>query len=108
VPSFNRLSLSIAGTAAVTLASLPLGYTTANAAKVTEGTTSTIGAMEASSNASQFNLGSLGVQGASTGLVARNGNGGVLLPVFRLLPQKLQRCLTAAFLFPERTYIECF
>jgi len=52
----NRLKLSLAGTAAVALASLPLTITPASAAKVTEGTTSSIGVLEASSNASQFNL----------------------------------------------------
>jgi len=40
VPRFNRLSLSLAGTAAVALVSLPLGITNASAAKVTEGTAS--------------------------------------------------------------------
>jgi len=56
VPRFNRLSLSLASTAAVALASLPLGITPASAAKVTEGTTSSIGVVETSSNASQFHL----------------------------------------------------
>ena len=63
----NRLSLSIAGTAAVALASLPLGITPANAARVSQGTNSNIGVAETSSNASpqEFNLGVQG--GASTG-----------------------------------------
>jgi hypothetical protein len=39
MPHSNRLKLSLAGTAAVALASLPLGITPASAAKVTEGTT---------------------------------------------------------------------
>ena len=56
VPHPNRLSLSFAGTAAVALASLPLGITPANAAKVSEGTTSSIGVVVESSNAQQFNL----------------------------------------------------
>jgi len=64
------LKLSLASTAAVALASLPLGYTPANAAKVTEGTTSSIGVVETSPNAQQFNL---KTQGASTVLVAREG-----------------------------------
>ena len=70
------------------LASLPLGITPASAAKVTEGTTSSIGVVETSSNASQFNL---KTQGASTVLVARRGernDGGgrkVVVPAF-LLP----------------------
>ena len=67
MPRFNRLSLSLAGTAAVALASLPLGITPANAAKVSEGTTSSIGVVETSPNAQQFNL---KTQGASTDLVA--------------------------------------
>jgi hypothetical protein len=67
----NRLSLSIAGTAAVALASLPLAVSPAGAAKVSEGTTSSIGVMEDASNAQQFNLRSLGVQGSSIGLVAQ-------------------------------------
>jgi hypothetical protein len=109
VPRSNRLSLSIASTAVVALASLPLGITPASAARVSEGTTSSIGVIETSSDAQQFNLGNSGVQAASTDLVAsRGGNDGVLLQVFGLLPKKLQRCLTAAFLFPEKTYIECF
>ena len=56
MPRSNRLKLSLAGTAAVALASLPLGITPASAAKVTEGTTSSIGVVETSSNASQFHL----------------------------------------------------
>ena len=92
VPRSNRLSLSLASTAAVALASLPLGITPASAAKVSEGTTSSIGVMEASSNAQQFNL---KTQGASTVLVARGGrndDGGrkVVVPVFLWSPiQKL-------------------
>ena len=78
MPRSNRLSLSIAGTAAVALASLPLGISPASAAKVSEGTTSSIGVVEAASNASQFNL---KPQGASTDLVAQrtittSGGGG--------------------------------
>jgi hypothetical protein len=69
----------------VALASLPLGITPASAAKVTEGTTSSIGVIEASSNAQQFNV---KTQGASTVLVARRGernDGGrrkVVVPAF--------------------------
>ena len=66
----TRLKLSLAGTAAVALASLPLGITPANAARVSEGTTSSIGVIEASSDAQQYNL---KTQGASTVLVARGG-----------------------------------
>ena len=73
MPRFNRLSLSLAGTAAVALASLPLGITPANAAKVSEGTTSSIGVVETSPNAQQFNL---KTQGASTDLVAQGDDGG--------------------------------
>jgi hypothetical protein len=51
------LKLSLASTAAVALASLPLGFSPANAARITEGTTSSIGVVEDSSNAQQFNLG---------------------------------------------------
>ena len=69
MPNPNRLSLSIAGTAAVALASLPLGINPASAAKVTEGTSSSIGVLEMSSNAQQFNL---KPQSASTVLVARD------------------------------------
>ena len=80
MPRSNRLSLSLASTAAVALASLPLGITpasAANAAKVSEGTTSSIGVVAESSNASQFNLGKLEVQGSTTDSVAsRGGNGG--------------------------------
>ncbi len=63
----NRLSLSIAGTAAVALASLPLGIMPANAARVSQGTTANIGVAETSSNSSpqEFNLGVQG--GAATG-----------------------------------------
>ena len=62
MPRFNRLSLSLASTAAVALASLPLAFTPANAAKGSEGTTSSIGVIETSSDAKQFNL---KTQGAS-------------------------------------------
>ena len=68
MPLSNRLSLSIAGTAAVALASLPLGITPASAARVSEGTTSSIGVVEDASNAQQFNL---KTQGAFLQLVAR-------------------------------------
>lgn len=87
MPCLKRLSLSLASTAAVALASLPLCITPASAAKVTEGTTSSIGVVETSSNASQFNL---KTQGASTVLVARRGernDGGgrkVVVPAFLL------------------------
>ena len=70
IPHTNRFKLSLAGTAAVALASLPLAVSPASAAKVTEATTSSIGVIEASSNAQQFNL---KTQGASTVLVARRG-----------------------------------
>lgn len=73
MPRSNRLSLSLASTAAVALVSLPLGITPASAAKVTEGSTSSIGVVEVASNAQQFNLGNLVVQGSSTGLVASRG-----------------------------------
>jgi stage V sporulation protein SpoVS len=69
MPHPNRLSLSIAGTAAVALASLPLAVGPASAAKVTEVTTSIIGVVEASPNAQHFNL---KPQSASTVLVARD------------------------------------
>jgi hypothetical protein len=80
----NRLSLSIAGTAAVALASLPLGIIPANAARVSEGTSESISVVEAASSAAQFNLKS---QDSSTGLVAsrgRNDGGGrkFVVPVF--------------------------
>ena len=68
MPRFNRLSLSLASTAAVALASLPLAFTPANAAKGSEGTTSSIGVIETSSDAQQFNL---KTQGASNVLVAK-------------------------------------
>ena len=88
MPRSNRLSLSLASTAAVALASLPFGITPANAAKVPQGTASSIGVVVETSNAQQFNLGSLGVQGSSTGLVAsRGGNGGAgkgTIPAFLL------------------------
>ena len=88
MPLSSRLSLSLAGTAAVALASLLLAVSPANAAKVSQGTTSSIGVVEAASNASKFNLGSLGVQDASTGLVARRVVGGP-----RGLPPFLQQLL---------------
>ena len=87
MPRFNRLSLSIAGTAAVALASLPLGITPANAAKVSEGTTSSIGVVEDSSNAQQFNLGNRGVQSVAVydGRVGTAGSGRkFVVPVFLL------------------------
>ena len=95
MPRSNRLSLSLASTAAVALASLPLAVSPASAAKVSEGTTSSIGVVEASSNAQQFNLGSLGVQDASTGLVARRVVGGT-----RGLPPFLQQLLNYLFGVP--------
>lgn len=70
MPLSSRLSLSIAGTAAVALASLPLAVSPASAARVSEGTTSSIGVVEASSNAQQFNL---KTQSGSTVLVTKNG-----------------------------------
>lgn len=73
MPRFNRLSVSLASTAAVALASLPLSISPASAARVTEGTTSSISVVEDASNAQQFNLGNLGAQAESTGLVARGG-----------------------------------
>ena len=87
MPRSNRLSISIASTAAVALASLPLGITPASAARVSQGISESIGVIEAASNAAQFNLKS---QGASTGLVAsrgRNDGGGraFVVPAF-LLP----------------------
>ena len=66
----NLFSLSLASTAAVALASLPLAVSPASAAKVSQGTTSSIGVIEASSNAQQFNV---KTQGASTVLVTRRG-----------------------------------
>jgi hypothetical protein len=77
MPHSNRLKLSLAGTAAVALASLPLGITPASAAKVTEGTTSSIGVMEASSNASQFNVGNLGAHSVAVydGRIGTAGGG---------------------------------
>ena len=83
----NRLKLSLAGTAAVALASLPLAVSPANAAKVSEGTTSSIGVIEASSDAQQFNL---KTQGASTVLVAQrtitpSGGGGRVRALLNIL-----------------------
>ena len=86
MPRSNRLSLSLASTAAVVLASLPLGITPASAAKVAEGTTSSIGVVETSPNAQQFNL---KTQGASTVLVARGGNDGRKFVVPAFLQQLL-------------------
>jgi hypothetical protein len=103
----NRLILSIAGTAAVALASLPLGITPASAARLSEGTSASISVVEAASNAAQFNL---KTQGASTVLVARRGerNDGsgrkvvvpaFLLPILELFgiqycnPTRLETCL---------------
>jgi len=74
VPRFKRLCLSLAGTASVALASLPLAIGPASATRVPEGSTSSIGVMEASSNASQFNLGSHRAQGLSTELVGQTQN----------------------------------
>ena len=68
MPHPNHLTLSLAGTAAVALASLPFGITPANAAKVSEGTTSSIGVVEDASNVQKFNL---KPQSASPELVAR-------------------------------------
>ncbi len=69
MPQFSRISLSIASTAAVALASLPLAISPVSAAKVSEETTVRIVVMEASSNASQFNL---KTQNSSSGLVAQS------------------------------------
>ena len=71
MPQSIRLSLSIAATGAVALASLSLSINPASATRFPEGTTSSISVVEASSNASQFNLGSLRAQGASTDLVGQ-------------------------------------
>jgi hypothetical protein len=71
----------------VALASLPLGITPASAAKVTEGTTSRIGIMEASPNSQQFNLGSLGAQSVAIydGRVGTAGGGRkFVVPAFLL------------------------
>jgi hypothetical protein len=92
MPHSNRLSLSIASTAAMALASLPLSVTPASAARVSEGTTSSIGVVEAASNAQQFNL---KTQVASTDLVARWA---AILPPFRpkgkfVVPAFLQQLL---------------
>jgi hypothetical protein len=87
VPNPNRLSLSIAGTAAVALASLPLAVSPA-AAKVSEGTTSSIGVIETSSDVQQFNLKPqsastvLVVQGASVGVETSRGRRGGGIRVF--------------------------
>ena len=71
MPRSNRLSLSLASTAAVALVLLPLGMNPASAARVSEGTTSGIGVVAESSSAlPQFNL-KPEVQGSSTDLVAQ-------------------------------------
>ena len=75
MPCSNRLSLSIAGTAAVALASLPFGITPANAAKVTEGTISSIGVAEGSSNAKQFNLKTQDGQSLAQFMAEQEGRG---------------------------------
>ena len=92
MPHPKCIRLSIAGTAAVALASLPLAVSPVSAAKVSEGTTSSIGVIEASSDAQQFNL---KTQGASTVLVASRGanDGGVGKAVVQRLLQKLQKLL---------------
>ena len=70
MPRSNRLSLSLASTAAVALASLPLGITPASAARVSEGTTSSIWVVEDASNAQHFNL---KTQGESTVFISGTG-----------------------------------
>ena len=90
MPRFNRLSLSLASTAAVALASLPLGITPASAAKVSEGTTSSIGVMETSPNAQQFNL---KTQNSSSGLVAQSAAAsGGRFPRVRAFLQHILEC----------------
>ena len=84
MPLFNRLSLSLASTAAVALASLPLAFTPANAAKGSEGTTSSIGVIETSSDAQQFNL---KTQGASNVLVADDKHKNWILGDFKNFPR---------------------
>jgi hypothetical protein len=87
VPRSNRLKLSLAGTAAVALASLPFGITPANAAKVPQGTASSIGVVVETSNAQQFNLGNRGVQSVAIydGRVGTAGSGRKFpVPVFLL------------------------
>ena len=71
MPHPNRLKLSLAGTAALALASLPLGVTPASAARVSQESTASIGVVVESSSAQQFNLGNLGAHGLSTVLVAQ-------------------------------------
>jgi hypothetical protein len=61
----NRFRLSVAATAAVALGSAALSISPANAARVSQGTSSSIGVMVSVSNASRFNLGHLGVQDSS-------------------------------------------
>jgi hypothetical protein len=78
----------------VALASLPLGITPASAAKVAEGTTSSIEVVETSPNAQQFNL---KTQGASTVLVAIGGNDGKKFVV----PAFLQQLLRALGIQPQ-------
>ena len=87
MPHANRLSLSIAGTAAVALASLPLAVNPASAAKVSEGTNSSTGVVEDASNAKQFNLGNRWVQSVAIydGRVGTAGSGRkFVVPVFLL------------------------
>ena len=91
------LSLSLASTAAVALVSLPLGITPASAARVSQGTASSIGVVETSSNASQFNL---KTQGASTDLVATAGGRGGLLGTRGSLLGFLQQLLNYLFGVP--------
>ena len=88
----NRLSLSIAGTAAVALTSLPFGITPVNAARVSQESTASIGVVETSSNAQQFNL---KTQGASTVLVAKCGGplGGVCFSIPQAFLDKIQPLL---------------
>ena len=90
MPRSNRLSLSLASTAAVVLASLPLAVSPVSAAKVSEETTARIVVMEASSNASQFNL---KTQNSSTGLVAQSAAAsGARFPRVRAFLQHILEC----------------
>jgi len=57
VHHYNRLRLPIAGTAAVALSALPLAFSPASAAIVSQETSSDIGVMETASSTSRFNLG---------------------------------------------------
>ena len=61
----NRFRHSIAGTAAVVLATLPLAISPASAARVSQGTSSSIGVMVSVSKTLRSNLGHLGVQDSS-------------------------------------------